>query len=200
MVCWNSRVETRAVRSFGLPNNGALTTACGDESHCSERHVESGEEPNGQQHRVAQGEPLGSDSQNIQDDGGHVEISGRPSVQWRSTLMKRRFSPRWRFDLLRRGILWHLSHGRGDLRGHRCLLVRALGVEQSRWRRDRVASRQLHAVIVLLSWFANECRSVKPKLSAQQLSQGFFTVQEDDFLNSPRHGDMVCLYCADDPH
>ena len=81
MVRWNSRVVTRAVRAFGLPNNGALTTACGDGSHCFERYVESGEEPNGRQHRVTQGKPLGIDSQNTQDDGGHAETSERPSVQ-----------------------------------------------------------------------------------------------------------------------
>ena len=64
-----------------LPNTGALTTARGDRSHCYERHAESGEEPNGRQNRVAQGELLGSDPENPGDDGGHAETPGRPSVQ-----------------------------------------------------------------------------------------------------------------------
>ena len=67
--------------SHELPNNGALTTARGDGSHCFERNAQSDEESNGRQNRVAQGKPLGSDAENLGDDGGHAETSGRPSVQ-----------------------------------------------------------------------------------------------------------------------
>ena len=67
--------------SHELPDNGALTMARGAGSHCYERNAQSDEESNGRQNRVAQGKPLWSDAENLGDDGGHAETSGRPIVQ-----------------------------------------------------------------------------------------------------------------------
>ena len=79
MVCWLEGGDAGDA-SHELPNNGALTAARGDRSHCYERHSKSGEEPSGPQNRAAQGELLGSDAENPGDDGGRAETSGRLSV------------------------------------------------------------------------------------------------------------------------
>ena len=63
------------------------------------------------------------------------------NLQRRSSLVKRPSSPSYWLDFLRRGILWHISHGWGDPCAHRGLLVRALGIEQLRQRLDRMATR-----------------------------------------------------------
>ena len=56
--------------------------------------------------------------------------------------------------------------------------LRALGQKSTGKARD-VLSCRTHGPIVLLSWFADERRSMKVKLSAQRLLQGFFTETAD---------------------
>ena len=143
IVCWHSRVETRAV------HNGALTTARGDRSHCYERHAESGEEANGRQNRVAQGELLGSDAENPGDDGGHAETSGRLSVQSREEELidEASFQPQ---------LFCGTSYMDGvDLCAHRGLFdlwgLSSFDKGWIRWHRDSTKFHSAHAKDILSS-------------------------------------------------
>ena len=114
---------------YEQPDERALTMAPGDRS-ISFLRAPRGERrgANGLQNRVAQGELLGRDAEKPGDDGGHAETSGRPSVQSLEEELADEASTQPEFDFLRRGILWHILHGWGDLCAHRGLLVRALQV------------------------------------------------------------------------